>query len=29
MAESAAQTNVLIVDDEQGMRELVKKCLTE
>ena len=29
MAESAAQSSVLIVDDERGIRELVKKCLTD
>lgn len=28
MAQSEAPTTVLIVDDERGMRELVKKCLT-
>jgi two-component system cell cycle sensor histidine kinase/response regulator CckA len=29
MAQTAASTRVLIVDDEQGMRELVRKCLTD
>jgi len=29
MAHSGAPTSILIVDDERGMRELVRKCLTD